>query len=246
MTAHRIHVNQTLVPGLVEVLGEEAHHAARVKRVEVGDKIELLNGRGGVGEARVEAIDKPKGEWRVVARVESVTQVVPLRPRVEVCSAAPKGAHLADMIDGLSQVGAGRWALLETERGVSDPGAEKLDRLMRVATEASKQSGRAWHMEIGGGMSFVNALAGTIEVVMADASGVWYEPSGCESVRLLIGPEGGWTAKELEQARSAGARVCRFGVHTMRIETAAVVAVGVVMSAELGRGIEHMGDHGAG
>lgn len=227
MPSHRIHIEQGIVAGAVEVTGEEAHHAARVKRVEVGDRVELLDGKGSVGAARVVTIDKPGGLWRVVVAVESVAKVEPPRPRVEVFSAAPKGSHLSEMIDGLSQVGAAKWSLLETERGVSEPGASKLDRLMRVATEASKQSGRAWHMEIGGGVSLENALRSP-GVVIADVSGEWYSARG-ESVRLLIGPEGGWTDGELERARGAGARVCRFGVNTMRIEVAAVVAAGVVM-----------------
>ncbi len=227
MPSHRIHIEQGIVPGAVEVTGEEAVHAARVKRVEVGDRVELLDGKGSVGAAKVVTIDKPGGLWRVVVEVESVAKMEPPRPRVEVFSAAPKGSHLSEMIDGLSQVGAAKWSLLETERGVSEPGASKLDRLMRVATEASKQSGRAWHMEIGGGVSFEAALQSP-EVVIADGSGEWYSARG-ESVRLLIGPEGGWTAGELERARGAGARVCRFGVHTMRIEVAAVVAAGIVM-----------------
>jgi len=235
MPSHRIHIEQGIVPGAVEVTGEEAVHAARVKRMEVGDRVELLDGKGSVGAAKVVTIDKPGGLWRVVVEVESVAKVEPPRPRVEVYSAAPKGSHLSEMIDGLSQVGAAKWSLLETERGVSEPGASKLDRLMRVAAEASKQSGRAWHMEIGGGVSLEIALRSP-EVVIADGSGEWYVPRGeprgeprCEQVRLLIGPEGGWTTGELERARGAGARVCRFGVHTMRIEVAAVVAAGVVM-----------------
>ena len=48
-------------------------------------------------------------------------------------------------------------------------------------------------------------------------------------VRLLIGPEGGWTAEEIEKAASAGVRRARFGPHVMRIETAAAVAVGIVL-----------------
>jgi predicted molibdopterin-dependent oxidoreductase YjgC len=43
-------------------------------------------------------------------------------------------------------------------------------------------------------------------------------------VRLLIGPEGGFTEQELHTARTAGAHIHRFGPHIMRIETAAVVA----------------------
>ena len=49
--------------------------------------------------------------------------------------------------------------------------------------------------------------------------------------RLLVGPEGGWTADELKMAERAGATICSFGVHVMRVETAAVVGAGIVLEA---------------
>ena len=48
---------------------------------------------------------------------------------------------------------------------------------------------------------------------------------------LLVGPEGGWTPRELDLARGRGAAITRFGPHVMRIETAAIVAAGIIMSA---------------
>jgi 16S rRNA (uracil1498-N3)-methyltransferase len=65
--------------------------------------------------------------------------------------------------------------------------------------------------------------------VIADAGGQPYEPGKEDRVRLLVGPEGGWTEGELADAVEAGARVVRFGRHVMRIETAAVVAAGIIL-----------------
>ena len=71
-------------------------------------------------------------------------------------------------------------------------------------------------------------------LVIADGSGTLYEPRGLDEVTVLIGPEGGWTPRELEAARSKGVRIASFGPHVMRIETAAVVAVSVILAAEQG------------
>jgi len=134
------------------------------------------------------------------------------------------------MIDGLSQVGAASWSMLESERSVTEPREGKMERLERTAMEASKQCGRAWRLEIGGVMKFAEAVR-MEGVVVADVSGSAYERSGADVVRLLVGPEGGWAPEELQLARARGAAVCRFGPHVMRIETAAVVAAGIIMSA---------------
>jgi 16S rRNA (uracil1498-N3)-methyltransferase len=156
-------------------------------------------------------------------------------PRLEVLSAAPKGSRLEDMIDGLSQVGADAWMLLETDRAEVDPRPGKLERLRRVAAEASKQSGRPWLLEIGQSVQLAAALgrAGPgRSVVVADVSGEPYSRRGEPEISLLIGPEGGWSPAELAAVRRSSARVCRFGPHTMRIETAAVAAAAILLDAE--------------
>jgi 16S rRNA (uracil1498-N3)-methyltransferase len=162
--------------------------------------------------------------------VMEVGQVPRARPELTLLAAAPKGDRLEGMIDGLSQVGVGTWSPLLSERTVVEPRAGKLERLHRVAIEAMKQCGRAWLLEIGESVGFDTALAG--RVVMADASGAPYQRTGAEKLTLLIGPEGGWSEAELATARVAGVQVARFGVHTMRTETAAMVAAAVVMEVE--------------
>jgi 16S rRNA (uracil1498-N3)-methyltransferase len=115
---------------------------------------------------------------------------------------------------------------------VVEPREGKVARLERHAVEAMKQCGRAWVMEIGEGAEMEEALrAEGVEVVMAEASGARYEASGAREIRVLVGPEGGWTAPEVARARASGVRVCTFGVHVMRSEVASVVAAGVVMGA---------------
>lgn len=242
MSRHRFYIDEPWARGQAEltVHGEEARHAVRVKRLGVGDTAQVLDGRGTVAEARIEAIDRSPadGAWEVRLLLGAVQAVEPVRPRVEVWSAAPKGAGLAELIDGLSQAGAALWRPLDTRHAVVEPGGAKMDRVRRVAAEASKQCGRAWTMEVGERAPFEDALrdAPPGSIVLADAGGVPYEPTGAQAVRLLIGPEGGWAPDELDRARSAGARLARFGPHTLRIETAAVVGCAIVLDREGRRG----------
>lgn len=218
--------------GSLVITGEEAHHAARVKRLEIGDQIDLLNGRGAIARAAVKGLRKERREWAIELEVGELCRIEPVRPRVEVWSPAPKGARLEEMIEGISEVGAASWQPLHAERAVAEPRQTRLDRLARTCIEAAKQCGRAWLLELGAGGDVPRALAGA-PVVVADAAGEPLERSAEPLLRLLVGPEGGWSEREIAAFRKAGARICRFGPHTMRIETAAVVAAGVILAREM-------------
>jgi 16S rRNA (uracil1498-N3)-methyltransferase len=227
---------------VMAIAGDEAAHAIRVKRLEPGEAVCVMDGAGVIGEGRVERAIKggkregPTLEVRIGARREVAWPGV--TPGVEVFAATPKGGRVDEMVDGLSQVGAAVWSPLQTERGVVDPREAKLARLERIAREAAKQCGRAWVLRIGGQKSFAEAIVGDgVRVVVADATGeAWAGIKDQRPVRLLIGPEGGWTEQELAAARRAGVEVARFGVHTMRIETAAVAACAIIMSGGAAKG----------
>lgn len=227
-------------PGtLVELTGEEAHHAARVKRLAPGDSLDVFDARGRSAHATIESIHKaPRRDapdpWIVRLRLGPVTLATPVRPALEVCAAPPKGERLEWMIDQLSQVGAAIWRPLVAERTVVEPREGKLARLERAAIEAAKQSGRAWALDIAPPIDFADALIGP-GVILADASGPRWAPSDfgpCPpELRLLIGPEGGWTPAEIARARSSGVVIASFGSAIMRIETAAVAAAALVLHA---------------
>ncbi len=239
---------------LIRVTGEEAKHAARVKRLEVGERVLVMNGRGTVVLSAVEE-----------ARRELVLRAIERRdepratPRIEVWSATPKGDRLGTLIEGLVQAGAAEWVALDTKLGVVEPGEGKLERVKRIALEASKQAQRAWLMDVGRRGNTRDALSSPpLPQGEGRGEGPPSEPSTTSSpkpqapslllldsrgdplasaaerirraalVRLLVGPEGGWTENELNDARRSGATIASIGPHVMRIETAAVVGCAMV------------------
>lgn len=215
----------------LRVVGEEAHHAARVKRLREGDRVDLRTGRGHIGHGRVQTIARDKkGEWAFEVCVDSCAEVPGPTPRLVIRSGAPKGDRLEQMIESLSQVGAASWGPLGCALSVVEPREGKLARLERVAVESMKQCGRAWTLAIDDARAFESALGPG--VILADASGGPYTPSGADTLTLLIGPEGGLTSEEIALARAAGCTIASFGVHTMRVETAAVVAAALVLELE--------------
>lgn len=211
------------------VSGEQAEHARRVRRAAPGDRVLVFTGSGVVAECEV--VDAKRDlSLRVVER----RAVEPERPRIDVFAATPKGPRADDMVDALSQAGAQSWTPLETKLSVVEPRKNKMDRMARIAAESAKQCLRAWTMRIGKMTPFGAALkaADGESLVIADQSGAPYRRTGADAVRLLIGPEGGWTDAELAAATDAGAQVASFGPHVMRIEVAAPVACAIVHDAE--------------
>lgn len=250
---HRVLIDQLPMAGeLFRVEGDEARHAVRVKRLAPGEKVELLDGRGGVALASVHGAEKlaRTGEWTLLLDVASVERRDPIGPRIEVLAPAPKGDRLEEMIDGLSQVGAASWRPLDCARAVSETRERRVERLNRVARESAKQCGRPWAIELDDAIGFEQAMASTggaliehesqralARVVLADAGGQRFAREAMAGpgradvgvIRLLIGPEGGWDDRERAIAARAGVLTCSFGPHVMRIEQAAVVAAAIVL-----------------
>jgi 16S rRNA (uracil1498-N3)-methyltransferase len=238
MSLHRVWLDgPPPTPGdLLRLTGDEARHAVRVKRLAPGDHLELLDGAGLRAHAVVERTSTPgsgaTGVWLDI-RIASTGVADPVSPCLEVCSAVPKGPRAAELVEQLSQVGAASWRPLVAERSVVDPGDAKLDRLRRVALESAKQCGRPWVMAIDDEITLTAALDGPGPVIVADASGGPLRAATAPApLRLLIGPEGGWTPRELDAIAAAPtATLARFGPHVMRIETAAVAAAAVIINA---------------
>ncbi len=223
------------VLGEVVVEGDEAKHATRVKRLTPGETVRVIDGKGMVVLAEVVDAGRTLRLRVLERRVEP-----PVSPAVHVWSATPKGPRIAELVEGLVQVGAASWTPMQTKLGVVDPRESKLERMERVVIEASKQSGRAWLMEVREKRAFKAALESARSrgesLLLADAGGERYRATGAASIQILIGPEGGFTKAEVDEARQSGARVCGFGPHVMRIETAAVAAASIVLNEERGRG----------
>ncbi len=238
---HRIHAefDRITPPAELVIAGAEAHHAARVKRLSPGDRVELRNGRGLIarcecGEARKSRGGRGDDAWELPVRVLEVRSVPPVVPRVEVWACTPKGPRAEEMIDALAQSGACSWSPMSSDHNVVDPRGRRLERLERVAREAGKQCGRAWDMALGPERAFGDAVsqAGGVFTALAHAPGAAYRAVGAHDIRLLIGPEGGWSERELARASDAGIEWASFGPHVLRIELAAPLACAIIIDQE--------------
>lgn len=214
----------------LSVSGPEAHHALRVKRLRVGDAVELFDGEGLTLRARYTT--SRSSRQNPVMILEPTAEPVshpPVTPRVEVFCSPPKADRLGPMIDQLSQMGVAAWVPMATARTQGPAHDFKQEKVDRVVVESAKQCGRAWLMQIGEPTFFEHAIE-LDNTVLFDASGeTGPAHPASDTLRLLIGPEGGWAPQELRAAQAAGLATRRAGPHILRLETAAVVAATTVL-----------------
>jgi 16S rRNA (uracil1498-N3)-methyltransferase len=135
------------------IVGDEAKHAVRVKRVREGQRVRAIDGLGGVASCIV----RDAGRQLALEVADAHREPTP-DPFIEICSAAPKGQRLDKMIDMLGQLGVATWRPIDTANGVVEPGAGKHDRMQRIALESAKQSGRARPIAVAGMTALERAL----------------------------------------------------------------------------------------
>ncbi|HCT45825.1 MAG TPA: hypothetical protein DF699_11490 [Phycisphaerales bacterium] len=214
----------------IEIDGDEAHHAVRVKRVRPGERLLLLDGAGHHATGVLESVGGSRSKPVLVLDLGPVESDGAIEPMVEIWAALPKGDRLDRMIDQLTQLGVSRYRPLLCDRSQRKPDSLRPEKLARIADEAMKQCRRPWRLEIGEPIAFLDAL-GDPDAMIADATGgPWDAGSACGArTVLLVGPEGGWSNTERGLFVEAGVPVHCFGRFVLRIEVAAAAAAAIVM-----------------
>jgi len=212
-----------------------AHHAIRVLRLATGDTVEVFDGQGWVGRGSLQC----SGPSASVINT-TISRIEPPRPTIDIAASIPTGPRAQAMVNQLSQAGADRLIPLITQRSIVQPRQAKLDRFEQTTIESAKQSGRAYLMKIDAPTPLQELVSGPEEVrLIADPSGQKVATGQIQldkaaRVLVLIGPEGGWTAGELQLATESGYAPWKLGPYVLRIETAACVATAILRHTCLG------------
>jgi len=212
---------------MIHLQGREAWHALGVRRLNPGDAIRIMNGKGRIADGSVDRVDSQKEAW---VRVLSVREIPACKPDIVLASAIAKGDRQSTMLDMVTQLGVSAYQPLQCERSVTKVSKNAVARWERVCLEACKQSGSAWLPEIFQPTPPVDAATRAVEkgrqVIFAHPKGV--EVSKLEAtaaITAVIGPEGGFTTAEVNAMTEAGAIPVGLGKNILRIESAAVSLV---------------------
>ena len=226
--SQRFYINWPLVPGPVTLTGAEAHHLASVCRLRPGDAVCLFNGDGHEYPARIVEIQRRQVTLEI-ERIDTPERELPFT--LEVAAPLPKGDRAQFLVEKLTELGVASFVPLDCDRGVIRPSEAKLEKLQRNVIEASKQCGRNVLMKVDAPARWTTYCAQptTGEVRwLAHPHGSAASPRlervpGC--VRIVVGPEGGFTDEEVAAGRDYGWQLIGLGPRILRVETAALALV---------------------
>lgn len=234
-----VHVAGLPDAGAVALPDELQHHLRRVLRLPDGAGVMVSDGAGRVGSGRLAAgtvvLDGP-----VVVEVER-------RPRVVLVQAVPKGRAFDEAVRLAVEVGVDAVIPLVTERGVVRPdpegGRALVERARAVALAAAGQARRSRVPTVDEPRGLADALDafGPGDAVLVGVPGAPGPREVLGALRdvparvvVVVGPEGGLVAEELEQLRRRGAHALGLGASVLRSEHAGLALVAVA-SAWFGR-----------
>lgn len=226
------------LPGEQIVLrGPEGRHASTVRRLVVGERVDVTDGAGAVAECTVSAAAAGELTLAVLARR---TEPRP-QPVLVVLQAIPKGDRGELAVELLTEAGADVIVPWSAQRCVAvwrgDRAGRSRARWRTAAQEAAKQSRRPWFPEV----TVQADLAAAVRRIEAAALAVVLDPDAAASVTslqlpatgeivLVVGPEGGITAAEADAMGAAGAVPAALGPAVLRTSSAGAVAASVLLS----------------
>lgn len=233
------------------VTGAEAHHAVTVNRTRVGDSLTIGNGRGLLLWGLVRDV-MPE---HLNLQVREVSMVDLPEPRIVLVQALAKGNRDELAVQAATELGADRIVPWAAERSIARwdgvAAGKGRQRWQRVVREATKQSIRSWLPEVASlatlptltalavrndshrmlvlDPSATQTLAAAVDTASRSAAS-----TGPREFVVVVGPEGGISARERDELESAGAVAVRLGPSVLRTSTAGPAAI-AALSVLLGR-----------
>jgi len=233
------------VPGLdmsareAAMPSDEASHLTRVMRLGVGDEIAVFDGRGHEFRARVMSAARGKVRIELIEPIEPAPEA---RVPLTLVQAVLKGDKMDAVVRDTTMMGLAAIDPIVTARTISRGKRPENDRWSRVAIASAKQCRRAVVPSIAPTRDFNDWLASSahgLRLILVEPSAAapdidslhLLENHAAGSLALIVGPEGGWSTDEREQADRAGCVAVTLGGLTLRADAVAVAALAMARFA---------------
>lgn len=216
---------------------DEANHALRVLRLNAGDEIILMDGKGCYHHAEVSVATGHHCRYRIK---ESVMQPLQWEGQVHVAIAPTKTMERMEwMAEKITEIGVNGISFLNCK--FSERKVIKTPRIDRIVVSAMKQSHKAWKPAVDGmktfkefiskpraGMKFIAHCYEEVPRTFLFDELCGSAAASSEDVTVMIGPEGDFSIDEVREAVKAGFISVHLGESRLRTETAAIAALMMV------------------
>jgi 16S rRNA (uracil1498-N3)-methyltransferase len=218
--------------GRAALTGDHAAHLSRTLRARVGQEFEVVCGevvrRGTVASVSEQRVEFVLGEEIAAAAAAPITLLLAVFKFDRMEWAIEKCTELN--VTSIVPV-----IVRRTEKHLALAAEKRVERWRRIAREASEQSRRVAAPEIADPVKFAAALdfAAELRIVLAESERevqlgeILAARPEAKSLALAIGPEGGWTAEELQMFEQSGWIAASLGDTILRAETAAIAAMAI-------------------
>lgn len=217
---------------------QESHHIARVLRLGIGATLQLLDGRGNIHDVEITGMGR-RLTLKLLSSVQIKRDDIPLR----VCQSVLKGQNMELLMQKCTELGVTEFTPYYSERCQLKKTefaklSSKYDRWQRIIEEACKQCNNPIKMELKPFLSFEEMLTGQESSVQKIL--FWEEEKQKNSLhshpvqtdknglQIVLGPEGGFPASEVQSAKQAGFTILSLGPRILKAETANIAAVSII------------------
>ncbi|HNS33060.1 MAG TPA: RsmE family RNA methyltransferase [bacterium] len=243
MTIKRIYLDKqdfNMDSGNISFKGDTCHYISKVLRMRKGDVFYGFDGSGKEYKIEICGCGKRMAEGTIIDSKQVSGTELPFE--LTLFQSIPKGNKMDSIIGDISQLGVQRIVPVFSRRviGLFSEGkaASKIERWKKISAASSSVSGRQMITEIGDSTTFSEALEFKTDISLL----FWEEkaenlrkairkPAGKEfmSVKIFVGPEGGYTEEEVEKARSCNVSIASLGKRILKVETASVIAAALTI-----------------
>jgi 16S rRNA (uracil1498-N3)-methyltransferase len=218
---------------------QQQHYLRRVLRLGQGDRFIAIDGQGHWWLSVLE------GTGTDAHLLEALTPSNELPVAITLLVAMPKGNGMDEMIRQVTEVGVATIVPVISDRTLLNPSQQKQDRWQRIAQEASEQAERQYVPQVVAPLPLAQALQswngsnsissfcttrGHYPHLLAFLRSIEPEVLRSSNFTIAIGPEGGWTAAEVQMAIAAQYHPISLGQRILRAVTAPVVALSLIAS----------------
>lgn len=217
------------------IKNEEAKHILKVMRHKMGDKIKLTDGLGYEYEVVITKIEKKNLLGEILDK-----KFLPREPNIKITLASSplKGENTEIMLAKATELGISGFIPVYFQNTVVKLNENKLKRFKKISIASLKTSAGTLLPEIYKPLTFeelVNNFFSYDLVLLAyensdtKLANIINNKKNIKNILLIIGPEGGFTTKEIKIAGEKGASFFTLGKRRLRSETAGIVAISLIL-----------------